>query len=567
MTAFPALSALFAAWLALPAAAHECLVLDLAPKAGGALFGHLYYDRRLAPLPEPDLLALKTRYPECPDAVHFLDSAGGDCVTNEVVRRLLAERRRDRLAKTLDSLSAQQRTYQSRRLSGRRPAWTAAEAQAVLGLIRANQDVLPEDVVRRYEGWLSDEGYAIGSRVKLPANVFGTGLVEDLGSSFAHAGAGFAAKHQHGDSRTRQLELLVDNATYVDPETSRQHAYSAEVKRLLRFIVRHADPKDSEAAIGLLSRHQPPISPDLDELFPGQYGVMQSDVDDKTGAKSYSIRYGVGVLKAGDEYFRLGSKEYRDLIGRDPSLSPYRGASPDRVIRHGAYVEEVYPDATIFKYSEPELAASLLHEILHIGTREAKAGAVVPISEEASRQAEMRILDNYAAHAGRTPDKFLSPGRSKDYLRWKHDEAGYRAELKELLDAPLGYNVQADDRTPQALEAKVRSQLALSGADFTAEKVRSLTQIIDPQVKRLKGELESLRRVGAIDDADLRRALDNLEKDRREALTTKAPSDEKFRKHLQDQLSRIPGDRRLGVDLDIEDSLWRQRYRFSLPLP
>lgn len=559
--------AILAAWLAAPGSAHECLVPDLAPKAAGELFGHLYFDRRLAPLPEADVQALKARYPDCPDATHFLDTAGGDCLTNEVVRRFLADGRRGRLARTLDALSGHQKTYQSRRLSGRRPAWTAAEAQAVLGLIRTNQDILPADVVERYEGWLSGDGYAIGSRVKLPANVFGTGLVEDLSSSFAHAGAGFVAPRQHGDARTRQLEAVVDNLTSFDPKTNRQYAYSPEVKRLLRFIVRYAEPKDAEAAIALLSRHQPPIAADVNEMFPGQYGVMQSDLDDKTGTRRYSIKYGLGVLKAGDEYFRLGSKEYRDLVGRDPDLSPYRGAAPQRVVRHGAYVEEVYSDATIFKYSEPELAASLLHEILHIGTRERKAGAVVPISEEASRQAEMRILANYADRVGRTPDKFLSPGRSKDYLRWKHDEAGYRAELKELLDAPLGYNVEAEARTPQALEAKLRSQLALTGAEFTAAKARELAKIVEPQVERLKDELEALRRVGAIDAADLRRASAALERDRREALTTKAPTDDEWRKHLQDSLSRIPGDRRLGVELDIEDSLWRQRYRFSLPLP
>lgn len=553
-------------WLASAAAAHQCLVADLANRPGGEPYGHLYFDQRLTPLSEADVRAVSALHAACPEANHFLENGRGDCLSNDQVRRSLADARRDRMAGALEELAAFQKKYQARRLSRSRPAWTPAEAQAVLRLIRVNQDVLPPDLVARYEAWLTQDGHAISARMAPPQNPFASRLVEDLPSAFGHAGAQFAGSAA-SPARARELEAVVDNAAYVDPKTKQGVAYPAHVKRLLKLIIRYADPKDAEDAIGVLARHRPPIEEETNRMFPGQYGVMRSDADLKAGTETYFIAYSPGVLEAGGRYFRIGAAQYEKYLGRAPDLSPYRGAGPKRIVRRASHVEEIYDDAVVIKDSEPQQAASLLHELLHIRTRERKGGAVVPIAEEASRQPEMRLFDNYATRTGRTPDTIFSLDRAEDYLFWKYDESGYRSRLKGLLGSQFAYNVQQGEQSPEALEASLQAQLALSGPAFTAAKLRKIDEYVAPQVNRISRELDGLLAIGAITPAEHRKALSKVEAERKDALGREAPSDEDWRRQLTDNLARTRGDRKLGRELDIEDSLWRQRYRFSLPLP
>lgn len=567
------LSLSLALWLAAPAGAHPCRLRELQPAPGAPVYGHLYFDRRVAPLAAADeraLKALRPEYPECADGSHLLDESG-DCLSFEGVKRLLDEPRRARLARALESLDGRLETYRSRRLAGARPAWTHAEAQAVRDLLRLNGDVLPADVRARFEGWLKDDGHGLGAGARLPsASALGGGgfLQGELDRAFAQSGAAFGAPGAPAPERVdiRALDAAIDAATWTDPKTGQARRYEPEVRRVLRVVAYYADPKDARDAIDILTRVRPHIGPDPDGLFPGQGGAMTLPEPEK-GRPQFTIRYNPAYLVTRGVALRSAPGAYRDLLGETPNLSPYRGARPLWTRRKGGVIHEGYRDATVVRFTDVELAATLLHELIHIRTRELGAGAVVPINEEASRQPEMRLIDNYARVEAKAPADFLSEDTSKAYLSWKHDRPGYRERMQRLLADPLAYHVEDREATPEGLAETLRGQLSLKGRAFHEAKLAELTKYVDAQAGMLKDELERLREAGVIGEARLQAGLRELERQRTEAFATEAPSDEEWRRRLEEQMAQIPQDRRLRQELAIDDALWRQRYQSSLPLP
>ncbi|MBI4348295.1 MAG: hypothetical protein HY553_15750 [Elusimicrobia bacterium] len=545
--------------------AHECRLAWLRPPAGGPVYGHHYFDRRISPIPDGDATELRDSASECDDRTHFLDG-DGECLTNEQVRGRLEGTRAKRLQRALTQLDAYQESYRSRRLAGMRPAWNAEEADRIREVLRVDGDVLPEDVAGRYEAWLRADGWSLTGRARVPTgSPFGPGgFFDDGAAPDTTAGAAFAGLATRPDVRV--LDAQIDAAWWTDPKAGTSSGYTPEVKRALKLIARYADPQDARDAIDILARHGPRIQAEPDDFFPSQGGMMQVLNDPKTGREYYKIRYNPGYLIADGHALRTGSGQYDQYLGVVPNLAPYLGESPLRVERRGGMIVEVYADSEVRRYGDVERAQTLLHELMHIRTRETKAGAVIPLNEEKSRQAELRFIDNYARATGAIPQRFLSPEAARGYLTWKYDRHGYRRRLTTLLESPVAYHVEAAESAPEGLETKLRAQLALSGEAFTRAKRTELAKGVDVEVARLQDELGALRRIGAISEREYRRGLGNLQADRERVLAA-LPSDAEFRKRVEDRLARVPNDKKLHQQLTIDDLLWRQRYQFSLPVP